>query len=94
MISINDQPTEGWTGDMAAKLLRGKGGTEVRGQRVWGLLLVAGCWWEFALPGGAGVSVIAVVLMRTHVKPPSVTAHPFCACATRSAHRHIPFTFA
>lgn len=31
MISINDQPTEGWTGDMAAKLLRGKGGTEVRG---------------------------------------------------------------
>ena len=30
VISINDQPTEGWTGDMAAKLLRGKGGTEVR----------------------------------------------------------------
>lgn len=29
MISINDQPIEGWTGDMAAKLLRGKGGTEV-----------------------------------------------------------------
>ncbi|WIA14626.1 hypothetical protein OEZ85_003131 [Tetradesmus obliquus] len=30
VISINDQPIEGWTGDMAAKLLRGKGGTEVR----------------------------------------------------------------
>eukprot|EP00878_Enallax_costatus_P010914 GHUV01011400.1.p1 GENE.GHUV01011400.1~~GHUV01011400.1.p1 ORF type:complete len:434 (+),score=100.93 GHUV01011400.1:225-1526(+) len=30
VLSINDQPTEGWTGDMAAKLLRGKGGTEVR----------------------------------------------------------------
>jgi C-terminal processing protease CtpA/Prc len=30
VISINDQDTEGWTGEMAAKLLRGKGGTEVR----------------------------------------------------------------
>ncbi|KAF8061390.1 CTPA3 [Scenedesmus sp. PABB004] len=30
VISINDQPTDGWTGDMAAHILRGKGGTEVR----------------------------------------------------------------
>lgn len=43
VISINDQPTEGWTGDMAAKLLRGKGGTEVRLHGSLCIVFLCGC---------------------------------------------------
>jgi hypothetical protein len=48
VISINDQPTEGWTGDMAAKLLRGQGGTEV------GALLVQ---HVYSMPNALAMSI-------------------------------------
>jgi hypothetical protein len=80
VISINDQPTEGWTGDMAAKLLRGKGGTEVR---MWAFhwragLLFGSCITSNGLGGDAACAYTCFACLPAS-RPPAFLP----ACRTR-----------